>query len=406
LEAIENTRTNDQRYLVLGRPLSCRKTLGAQWTANSMETWKMTALGIGLIGCGTISDAYLSGADRFPFIKMIACADIDFEAAAAKARTHGLEALSVDALLSDQRIAIVLNLTTPQHHVGVGLSALRAGKHTYSEKPLGVSLEEAEKLMVAAAKTGLRVGCAPDTFLGGTHQTARKLIDEGAIGNPVAGTAFMMVPGHERWHPNPDFYYKTGGGPLMDMGPYYLTDLINLLGPVSSVCGTAKASYATRTIGSGDRQGAVIEVDVPTHISALLTFSNGAVVTLVTSFDVHKHNHNHIEIYGTEGSMVVADPNRFDGDVLVSKGPEDWVSAGQAHLYGDGNYRIIGLADMAEAIAKERTHRASLELSLHVLEIMESISVSAETGRSVTLKYQCGQPLPLQSTLPAGQLYD
>lgn len=366
----------------------------------------MTSLNIGLIGCGNISDAYLAGAKLFPFVNILACADINPEAASAKAEKHNLEALAVDALLAAPNIDIILNLTTPQHHVGVALSALRAGKHTYSEKPLGVSLAEAESLVELAAESGLRVGCAPDTFFGGAHQTARKLVDDGAIGNPLAGTAFMMVPGHERWHPNPDFYYKAGGGPLMDMGPYYLTDLINLLGPVSSVCGTAKASYATRTIGSGERQGEMIDVDVPTHISALLAFENGAAITLVTSFDVHKHDHNHIEIYGTKGSMIVADPNNFDGDILVSEAGGDWQKAGQSHKYGDGNFRIIGLADMAEAIIKKCPHRASLELSLHVLEVMEAISISAETGRAVTMKHQCKQPLPLQVHLPAGQLYE
>lgn len=366
----------------------------------------MASLNIGLIGCGNISDAYLTGAKGFPFVTILGCADINMDAATAKAEKYGLEANSVDSLLADPRIDIILNLTTPQHHVDVALSALRAGKHTYSEKPLGVSLSEAERLVDMAGDLGLRVGCAPDTFLGGAHQTARKLVDDGAIGTPVAGSAFMMVPGHEIWHPNPDFYYKYGGGPLLDMGPYYLTDLINLLGPIASVCGNAKSSYDTRTIGSGERLGETISVDVPTHISALLTFEIGAAVTLVTSFDVHKHEHNHIEIYGTKGSMVVADPNRFDGDILVSQGGGDWQKAAHTHKYDDGNYRIIGLADMAEAIIKQCPHRANLDLSLHVLEVMESIIVSAETGQTVTMNHQCKQPSPLQAQLPAGQLYN
>lgn len=366
----------------------------------------MTPLNIGLIGCGNISDAYLSGAKGFPFLNMVACADIDPDAASTKAEKYELAHLTVDQMLADPQIDIVLNLTTPQHHVEVALSALRAGKHTYSEKPLGVSLAETKSLVDFAKDRDLRIGCAPDTFLGGAHQTARKLMDAGTIGDPLAGTAFMMVPGHESWHPSPEFYYKHGGGPLMDMGPYYLTDLINLLGPVSTVCGTAKASYRQRTIGSGDKQGEIITVDVPTHISALLVFENGAAVALVTSFDVHKHGHNPIEIYGTKGSMIVADPNNFDGDILVSEGKGDWQAADQKHLYGDGNYRIIGLADMAEAIIKKRPHRANLELSRHVLEVMESILIAAETGRTLEMEHQCKQPLPLSAELPAGQLYE
>lgn len=366
----------------------------------------MRSLGIGLVGCGVISDAYLSNAEQFPFVEMIACADINEAASQEKAEKFGLEAMTVEKLLADDRIDIVLNLTTPQHHVDVNLAALNAGKHAYCEKPLGTSLAEAEKLLEATSRTGLRVGCAPDTFLGGAHQTARRIMDSGAIGKAVAGTAFMMVPGHEIWHPNPDFYYKPGGGPLMDMGPYYITGLINMLGPVSSVYGTAKITRPTRTIGSGPREGEAVEVEIDTHVSAILSFANGASITLVNSFDVYKHNHSPIEIYGSKGSMIVADPNNFDGDILVSNAADDWSKAEQAHLYGDGNYRIIGLADMAEAIIKGHDHRASLELSLHVLEIMESILVSADTGQSITLKHQCEQPLPLQSTLPAGQLYN
>ncbi|MEP3278292.1 MAG: Gfo/Idh/MocA family oxidoreductase [Stappiaceae bacterium] len=365
----------------------------------------MTSLGIGLIGCGNISDAYLKGASHFPVLNILACADINMEAATAKAGQYGLKAQTVEALLGDPSIDVILNLTTPQHHVNIDVSALKAGKHCYSEKPLGLSMEEAKQLVDLTAKTGLRLGCAPDTFLGGAHQTARKIIDSGEIGSPVAGSAFMMVPGHERWHPNPDFYYQDGGGPLMDMGPYYLTDLINLFGPVASVCGSAKATYESRTIGSGERKGQHFDVEVPTHISSLLNFHNGATVTMVTSFDVHKHEHSPIEIYGTKGSMIVADPNKFDGDITVSDGSGDWNLVKQLHIYGDANYRGIGLADMVEAIMKNQDHRASLKLSLHVLEIMESIIVAAETGQSIDLQYMCERPAPLDHTLPAGQLY-
>lgn len=359
---------------------------------------------VGLIGCGNISDAYLTAAPKFPVLDIVACSDVLAEAAQAKADKYGIKALSVDALLADAEIDIVLNLTTPQHHVPIGLKAIAAGKHVYSEKPLAISVEEAATLVAAASDHGLRAGCAPDTFLGGAHQTARKAIDDGLIGDVVAGTAFMMVPGHESWHPNPDFYYKPGGGPLMDMGPYYLTALVNMIGPVASVVGHANAAYETRKIGSGAREGEQFDVEVPTHISGLLQFENGASVSITTSFDVHKHDHSHIEIYGRTGSMLVSDPNHFEGAIQVSEGKGDWTDVAQSHLYGDGNYRILGLADMAQAILSNRPHRASLELSLHVLEIMESILASAEHGNVVSLKHQCARPAALPDDLPFGQL--
>ena len=364
----------------------------------------MQPVGIGIIGTGNISDAYLKAAPKFPVLKIVACADINMDAAAAKAATYGIEALTVDALLADPRISIVLNLTTPQHHVPVGLRAIAAGKHVYSEKPLAIALADGIGLVDAARAKGLRVGCAPDTFLGGSHQTARQAIDAGAIGTPLAGTAFMMVPGHELWHPNPDFYYKPGGGPMFDMGPYYLTCLVNMLGPVASVSGAAKASYSSRTVGSGPRQGESFSVDVPTHISAMMTFQSGAAVTITTSFDVWKHSHSHIEIYGSTGSMLVPDPNQFQGDVQVSQKKGDWTTLPQSHLYGDGNYRILGLADMAQAIVSGRPHRASHEISLHVLEIMDSILRSAESGRRIDLEHQCARPAAMRHDLPFGQL--
>ncbi len=337
-------------------------------------------------------------------LEIVACADINMDAARAKAGTYGIEALDVGQLLADPRIAIVLNLTTPQHHVPVGLKAIAAGKHVYSEKPLAIALKDGLRLVEAARAKGLRVGCAPDTFLGGSHQTARQAIDAGAIGTPLAGTAFMMVAGHELWHPNPDFYYKPGGGPMFDMGPYYLTCLVNMLGPVASVTGAAKASYPSRTVGSGPRQGESFSVDVPTHISAMLTFQSGAAVTITTSFDVWKHAHGHIEIYGSTGSMLVPDPNRFDGAVQVSQKKGDWTAVPEIHLYGDGNYRMLGLADMAQAIVTGRPHRASDELSLHVLEIMDAILRSAKSGRRIELKHPSERPAPMRHDLAFGQL--
>lgn len=361
-------------------------------------------MNIGIIGCGNISDAYLKAAPQFPVLTIIACADVNMDAAQAKAAAYGIDALEVAALLADPRIDIILNLTTPAHHVSVGLQAIAAGKHVYAEKPLGVALADGLALVQAAQKAGLRVGSAPDTFLGGVHQTARAAIDAGIIGDVVAGQAAMMCPGHELWHPNPDFYYQPGGGPLFDMGPYYLTSLINMLGPLSHVTGSASTPRASRIIGSGPRQGETFPVQVPTHIAALLSFENGAQITLTTSFDVWKHGANHIELYGVTGSMIVADPNQFAGDIRVSQGKADWAALPQTHIYGDGNYRILGLADMAQAITSGRPHRANDSLALHVLEVMEGIMASAASGQRVTMQHGCARPAPLRDDLPFGEM--
>lgn len=364
----------------------------------------MTIVSVGVIGCGNISDAYFKAAGQFPVLKMVAVADINMAAAEAKAETYGLNALSVDELLASDEIDIVLNLTTPQYHVEVGLKVIAAGKHVYSEKPLALTVAQALELATAAKAAGKRVGCAPDTFLGGVHQTARAVIDDGTIGDVIAGTAFMMCPGHERWHPNPDFYYQAGGGPMLDMGPYYITALVNMLGPVASVVGMAKATYETRTIKSGDREGESFDVKIDTHFSGIMQFVSGATVTMTQSFDVHKHEHTPIEIYGQKGSMLVADPNQFEGIVKTSAGMDDWEEVEQTHLYGDGNYRIVGLADMASAIVADRPHRASLELSLHVLEVMEAIQTSADEERTVKLVHQCERPAALDASLDFGKL--
>lgn len=364
----------------------------------------MTIINVGVIGCGNISDAYFKAAPQFPVLKMLAVADINMAAAQAKAETYGLKAMSVADLLANDDIDIVLNLTTPQYHIEVGLAVVAAGKHVYSEKPLALNIAEASKLAAAAKAKGVRVGCAPDTFLGGAHQTARKALDEGAIGDVVAGTAFMMCPGHERWHPNPDFYYQAGGGPMLDMGPYYITALINMLGPVASVVGMAKATYKQRSIKSGDREGETFKVNVDTHFSGIMQFVSGATVTMTQSFDVHKHGHSPIEIYGQKGSMLVADPNKFEGEVKISAGLDDWQEVEQSHIYGDGDYRILGLADMAQGIVADRPHRASLELSMHVLEVMEAIQTAADEERIVKLKHQCERPAALPVGLEFGTL--
>ena len=352
----------------------------------------MDRIGIGLIGTGNISEIYLKNARRFDHLNLVACADINPAAAAAKASAHGIEALTPEALLADPRIEIVLNLTTPQHHVPVGLQVLAAGKHLYAEKPLATTFADGQRLVAEATRRNLRVGSAPDTFLGGSHQTARAALDAGQIGAPRAGTCFMMVPGHELWHPNPDFYYAEGGGPMLDMGPYYLTCLVNLLGPVARVTGAHRAATTTRTIASGPRAGTVVPVTVPTHISGILDFAAGPQVTITTSFDVWKHDHGHIEIYGDTGAMLVPDPNRFDGTVSVAQGKGDWHALPMTHAYGDDNWRILGLADMASALREGRPHRANAAVALHVLEVMEKIVQSGTEGRRLEVETRCERP--------------
>lgn len=364
----------------------------------------MERVGIGIVGLGNISSAYLKAAAGFPVLDIRAVADLNPEVARARAEEFGLRAVALDDIFRDPSVDIILNLTIPKAHVDVGLRAIEAGKHVYSEKPLGVTFAEGKRLIEAARAKGLRVGSAPDTFLGGAHQTSRHLIDAGRIGRPVGGTAYFMCPGHERWHPNPAFYYEAGGGPMLDMGPYYVTDLVNLLGPVSRVAGMAITPQATRTITAKERHGEVIPVHVPTHVSGLLMFGNGAVVQMTMSFDVPGHKHLPFEIYGTEGTLIVPDPNRFGGQIeLMAKGGE-WTDIDTDMPYADGNYRSIGLADMALAIRDNRAHRANGELALHVLEVMESIGRASEAGATLEMTTTVERPAPISETLTDGQL--
>ena len=364
----------------------------------------MKPVGVGVIGCGNISAAYLTAARKFPILDIVALADANPAAAEARAAEFALAARSVDALLADPTVEIVLNLTVPKAHVEVGLKAIAAGKHVHSEKPLGVTVEEARRLVEAAKGKGLRLGSAPDTFLGGAHQTARRAIDEGLIGRPIGGAAFFMCPGHERWHPNPGFYYLPGGGPMLDMGPYYITDLVNLLGPVASVSGVATRMRGERTITSKPLEGTRIPVEVATHVAGMLTFESGAAVSVTMSFDVARHKHVPIELYGESGSLVVPDPNYFGGKVEFATASEDWREVPTRGPYADGNYRVVGVADMAQAIRSGRPHRASGELAFHVLEVMEAFQTSSDAGRAVAISTRPERPAPLPPTLRVGEL--
>ena len=364
----------------------------------------MEKVGIGVIGCGNISAAYLKAAAGFPILDVRALADIDSATAEARGAEFGVPAKSVEALLADPAIEIIVNLTIPLAHVEVGLRAIEAGKHVYSEKPLGITTAEAGPLLEAAHEKNLRVGCAPDTFLGGAHQTCRKLIDAGAIGTPIAGTAFFMCPGHERWHPNPGFYYRRGGGPMLDMGPYYITDLVNLLGPVRRVAGIAARARAERLVTSQPLQGTTIPVEVATHSAATFEFVSGAVVTIVMSFDVARHRHRPIELYGSEGAMAVPDPNYFGGQIEIGTAAGDWRPVVTEHAYSNGNFRSIGVADMAHAIRSGRPHRASGDLAFHVLEVMEAVQRSSDEGRHVAIESRPERPAMLPSDLMPGAL--
>jgi predicted dehydrogenase len=361
-------------------------------------------LGIGIIGCGNISGAYLKAASYFPILDVKGVADIRREAAEARALEFGLRAMPVDEMLADPSVQIIVNLTIPAAHVEVSMNALAAGKHVYSEKPLGLSTAEARPLLQLAKEKGLRIGCAPDTFLGGSHQTCRKLVDEGAIGRPLAGSAFFMCPGHEGWHPNPAFHYARGGGPMLDMGPYYITALVNLIGPVARVSGAATRARSERMITSEPLNGTVIPVEVATHIAGTLQFVSGAVVSIAMSFDVPKHRHRPIELYGTEGSLSIPDPNRFFGAIELATATRDWTELPTEHAYASGNYRSIGVADMAQAIRSGRPHRASGEFAFHVLEVMEAFQLSSDRGTHVTIESRPERPAVLPTSLQFGQL--
>ncbi len=360
----------------------------------------MRKIGVGVIGCGVISKAYMNAMKRFPQIELKAVSDMQQAPAEARAAEFGVPALRTDDLLRRDDIEIVVNLTVPLAHTDVSLAVLNAGKHVHSEKPIGVNMVEARKVMDLAEKKGLRVGCAPDTFLGGGHQTARKLLDDGAIGQPVGGSAFFMCPGHERWHPAPGFYYLRGGGPMLDMGPYYITDLIQLLGPIRSVMGAATRLRSERIVTSQPMNGAKIPVEVATHVTGVLEFQSGAAVSITMSFDVPKHKHTPIEIYGTKGSLIVPDPNRFGGEVQVAETGGDWQPVPHSHGHVDGEFRSIGVADMAAGILNNRPHRASGALALHALEAMEAFQISSDEGRRVMLETTVERPAMLPVARP------
>ena len=364
----------------------------------------MDKVKVGVIGCGNISPAYLRQCPLFEILEVVACADLLPERAKARAEEFGVpRACSVEELIADPEIEIAINLTVPKAHFEVSMRCVEAGKSVWTEKPLSVKREEGIKLVEAAKSRGVLIGCAPDTFLAGGHQTCRKLIDDGWIGEPIGATAFMLGHGSENWHPDPAFFYQVGGGPMFDMGPYYLTALINLLGPARRVCGSARISEPVRTITSQPNYGKQIEVEVPTHVVGVLDFAHGAIANIITSWDVWGHSLPWIEIYGTQGCLSVPDPNGPGGAVRVLRPGGGWMEVPHTHGLDDIS-RSTGVADMAYAIRSGRPHRASGELALHVLDIMHAIHEASATSRYIELTTTCERPAALPLGLRQGAL--
>ncbi|MFP3459529.1 Gfo/Idh/MocA family oxidoreductase [Arthrobacter globiformis] len=361
-------------------------------------------LNVGIIGCGKIVEQYLANFRRLDEVSLVAVADLDPARAQAVADDYeGVRALTVEELLAADDVELVLNLTLPAAHADVALKAIAAGKHVYGEKPLAATTAEAREVLDAAKAAGVQVGCAPDTVLGTGIQTARKAIDDGLIGRPISATATMVTPGHERWHPNPDFYYQPGGGPLLDMGPYYVSALVTLLGPVVSVMGAASHTRLERTIGSGPREGETVPVTTDTHVTGVLVHASGALSTLVMSFDAVKTKSPNVEIHGERGSLAVPDPNHFDGDVqLFALGADDWQTLPVSAGYVDSG-RGFGIADLA-ATPPGSEPRAGGQLAYHALEVMESVLASAKSGSMVQIQSTAARPEAVELTTLTAQV--
>ena len=355
---------------------------------------------IGMVGVGAISGIYLKNITGvFSDIELAAVCDLVREKAEKAAEEYKVPKIydTMQELFADPDIDIVLNLTRPYEHYDVTSAALKAGKHVYSEKPLAATLEEGRALVELAKEKNLLLGGAPDTFLGAGIQTCRKLIDDGFIGEPVGAAAFMICHGHEGWHPDPEFYYKHGGGPLFDMGPYYLTALVNLLGGVSSVTGVAKTSFPQRTITSAPKRGQIVDVDVPTNVTSILQFDNGAVGTLFTTFDVYYKKQARLEIYGSKGTLIAPDPNTFGGPIQLLR-PEQGEYMDMPLLFDYAeNSRALGLTDMAKAVQTGRSFRANVGQTLHVLDVMSSIHESSSQGKAVPIASKYRRELPMKN---------
>jgi len=372
---------------------------------------------IGLVGCGNISDIYLLNAALFRDITFTACADINNEAAKRQASRYAIKAMTPKELFGSDEVDIVLNLTIPEAHAEISQAALEAGKHVYGEKPLATNVADGARLIETARARGLRVGCAPDTVLGASTQEARRLIDADAIGRPLLGVASIMGHGMEHWHPNPGFFFRPGGGPVFDMGPYYLTTLVTLLGPVASIVALGQIGFKTRVISAPNSPllGQSIKVETLTSAQALLQFESGAQITFLASWDVWNNSVPPIELYGETGSMRVPDPNWFGGAIEKSTRRGEWTAIGtEQQRFGQpnwpsdkpvhANYRGLGLAEMARAITENRRHRANGDVALHVLAIMAGILEAATEGRPVKIAQGCEWPTALGEAEAEGLL--
>ena len=359
---------------------------------------------VGIIGCGAISRVYFEGCKTFPILQIVHVADLDPTRAEAKAREYGIPRHgSAEALLADPDVELVINLTIPKAHAEVNLAAVRAGKHVYCEKPFCIRRSEGEPVIQAAKERGVLIGSAPDTVLGNSHQACRKLIDDGAIGKPLSAVAFMTSHGVETWHPNPGFYYDIGGGPMFDMGPYYLTALVNLMGPMRRVSGSTGIGFPERLVTSQPLAGTKIEVKTPTHLAGTIDFENGAIATVVMSFDVWASHLPRIEIYGTEGTLSVPDPNGTGGQILLKRSEHrEWRDMPVLHTAMAG--RGAGVADMAYAIRFDRPHRANGDLAFHVVDAMQAFEESSTSGCHLKLTTSCAKPAALPPGLEAGHL--
>ncbi len=351
-------------------------------------------MNVGIVGCGVISRHYAQNARAFDSFEIVACADVDLSAAESLAAEHDLPVATVDELIADPAIDIVLNLTPPAVHVAVIRKALAAGKHVYSEKPLATTSAEAAELVALAGEHGLRLACAPDVFLGGAYQAARGLLDEGAIGEPLSVSAAMLVGSQATWHPNPDIFFADGAGPLLDMGPYYLSTIVALLGPVRRVAGFASTRVVEREIEIGPRAGERFAAATPTHTAALLELDGGVTVNLVASFEARGLYVCDFEVHGSEGVLALPDPNAFDGPVRMRRLRGEWQDVPFASR-GDRDARGIGLHDLVEAIAADRPHRASAELAHHVVDVARTILAAAGEGRTIAVTTTTERPEPM-----------
>jgi predicted dehydrogenase len=376
----------------------------------------MNKIKIGVIGCGNISTTYMRNAALFNNVELTACADIVPASAAQRASEYRIEAMTVESLLESANVDLVLNLTIPTEHHRVTSAALDAGKHVFTEKPLATSSELARELVAAARARNLALGSAPDTYLGAAGRMARSLIDGGGLGRIIAGTAFMMGHGMEHWHPSPEFYYQKGGGPVLDMGPYYLSMLVYLLGPATRVVGMASTGNATRQItAEGAKKNTRFAVDTETTAMGVVQFASGALVTVGMSWDVWKQGHAPIELYGENGSLRLPDPDTYGGDVQVSIKGADWETTGsEGRLLGAfnwpydmprlANYRMAAVAEMANAIVAGRGPRASGEFALHVVEILEALLASGRTGSAIDIASLCPKVEPMDEAAVAALL--